>query len=94
MNNTKEILSVDTWLNETQMSNEFVVLVAFGTLARLHDRIWKIIIETLVLVPNMRLLLVIPQENIRAKVQALFTSSIKINHHVYLWFHGLLNNMF
>ena len=58
----------------TQRPDEFVVLVAFGTLNVLRVEIWQTIINTLQLVPHMRLLLVIPQQTIRAKVQNLVSS--------------------
>ncbi|UJR17754.1 hypothetical protein I4U23_004652 [Adineta vaga] len=57
------------WLNETQPSDEFVVLVAFGTLTTLPESTWQVFIDALQFVPRMRLLLVIPQQNVRDKIK-------------------------
>ncbi len=60
----------------TERLDEFVVLVAFGTLNVLRVELWQTIINTLQLVPHMRLLLVIPQQEIRAKFQDLSSSAV------------------
>ncbi len=67
---------MEAWLNTTNTSNEFVVLVAFGTLTGLRAETWQTIIDTLQLVPHMRLLLVIPQQQIRVKFQTLSSSLV------------------
>jgi len=61
-----------------QTPNEFVVLVIFGTLNMFREEIWQTVIDTLELVPYMRLLLVIPQQKIRDKFQTL--SSFPVNN--------------
>lgn len=68
IHNNMEINTTDIWLNNTQSSEEFVVVVAFGTVTMANDRTWKTIIETLQLIPHMRLLLTVPQKEKRNRV--------------------------
>jgi UDP:flavonoid glycosyltransferase YjiC (YdhE family) len=68
--------SVDVWLNETKVPDEFVVVVAFGTLIKLPEKIWQTIADTLQLVPQMRLLLVIPQDLVRTKIETSVVSAL------------------
>ncbi|CAF1653877.1 unnamed protein product [Adineta ricciae] len=59
-------------------SNLVNTYVTFGTLTVLHETIWKEIANTLDFVSQMRLLLVIPQQPIRIKIQSLLSSKINV----------------
>ncbi len=52
-----------------KMPDQFVVPVAFGTWSVMPEKIWQTIIDILPLVPNIRLLLVIPQQIEHTKIE-------------------------
>jgi len=50
------------------------VLVAFGTLSKVNERVWQALVDSVQLVPNMHLLLTIPDQVQRIRVHALLKS--------------------
>jgi UDP:flavonoid glycosyltransferase YjiC (YdhE family) len=69
---------VEAWLNKTREPDEFVVLVAFGSLSVLSEHTWSTIVSSLDLVHDMRMLLAVSDEKSRIFVSDLATT---INPH-------------
>ncbi|CAF0915614.1 unnamed protein product [Adineta ricciae] len=75
---TDKSSDVNAWLDRSKSLDEFVVVVALGTVIIPHERIWKVLIQTLDLIPQMRLLLTVPQQDKHHKILQFLSSGIDI----------------
>ncbi|CAF3424285.1 unnamed protein product [Rotaria socialis] len=62
---SNESCEIEAWVNETQAVDEFVMVVALGSISVITENTWLAIIDSLRFLPNMRMLLGVRDENCR-----------------------------